>query len=258
MPTKPGTYIGFARSAAVEQREGKCPRWVAVFQLGQYFNGTDWEPVNGDMSITGYFTLINKNGQPNDINCQAIIEAYQLPQFDFKTLESFDFAGTEVQLVIDYRDFEKDGQTKRVLDIAYLNPRNHERQTLVSDPVVVQSLDAKYGALLRAKFKVKPHANGSATPKTATASPADAALASAKQSAWTEFKTKTPTMTPDQRNGAFKDTAKGYGGGKEPSLLTADDWRTVAAQIGESGPWQPNATPVAPDGGVIQDDDIPF
>jgi hypothetical protein len=271
LPEHAGTYIARARQWAVEQREGKCPRWVVDFQLLQYWNGQEWAVIQEDLAITGYFTLINTDGSPNEINVQAIVDAYELPAIDFKILAEADFASMEVQLVLDHRTYtDSTGNEKTTMDVKYLNHRDYEGRKLKSDAGVVQSLNQKYGALLRTKFK----------PKTAQTKPATAASAAAKMlakpavaktikeamnSAWSEFKLKTPELTQDARTAEWHKTVKEYGAPKEASQLTVDDWQILGNKIAEYGPWKeppsqeaPVVVGVADDGPPITEDDLPF
>jgi hypothetical protein len=237
LPRNPGTYTAHAKSKAISQKPGKCPQLVIEFQLEQFYNGAEWEALEGDFSITHWLTLINKDGTSNDINIQSIVDAYSMPYFDFKTLEMADFSATPVQIVLEEDEYE--GKTR--LRVKYLNNISYERQSVASDPAVVQSLDQKYGALLRKKFKAKA-ANGATNGKQTASQvlgPAKPKTADeAKGVAWSQFKAKTAEMTTEQRKASFIESVAGYSNNKAVADLTLNDWDIITNQIAEFGPYK--------------------
>jgi hypothetical protein len=270
LPQHLGTYIAAATQWAVERREGKCPRWVVDFRCLQYWDGTQWVPVEGDVSITAFLTLVNKDGSINEINVQSIVDAYDLPAVDFKMLAELDFARVEVQIVVENRTYvdESTGQQKTMMEVKYLNHRNYEGRKLQSDASLVQDLNAKYGALLRSKFKAKTAAKPAqpAAPATAKAAPVAApTVDSVRMSAWKEFTAKTPELDKATRTAEWHKTVKAYGAPKAAEQLTLDDWQIVANKISEYGPWKeppPEPEPVAvgadDEAPPLADADLPF
>jgi hypothetical protein len=250
MPTKTGRYIGTAIQTAVEQKPNKCPQWVAIFRLTSWFNGTDWEPVNGDITMTGYFTLVNSDGAFNlnlmrtDGSAGFIAQAFGLDWLDFQYLATADFTGIEIQ--IDVEDEEYNGKTSRKVTGIY--SRDYAGREIKTDPVVVTSLQAKYGALLK---QHKPKT----APKPTT--PAATGPVDHKVAAWKEFIAKTPAMNADDRKAAWLETVQGYAG---CGVKDVANWQHVANSIAEHGPWKaPEASASQGGPGIPEDDEqIPF
>lgn len=225
--TKAGTYIARPKSWALgETREKKCPQFTVQFKCEQYRNGSGFEPVQGDESITGYFTLINGNNEPNEINLRSLHDALGWDGRDFSSLESSDWTNTEVQIVVE--DDTYNG--KPSLRVRYLNPKDYSGGGLEkADPQAVKSLDQKYGPALRALFGTKP------TPKQVSAAAAPVASPDtpdgAKQLAWEAFNKATPSYDPGKRVQVFKKVVGEVHPTTEPKSLTADQWKQVREAI---------------------------
>lgn len=238
LPKLAGRYLAVPSSWEVGEYNNK-PIFEVVFKLTQFADVGGWEGVPEGMSITKRFFLKKNNGDWSEHTINALVDSLGWDGVSLKSLASGDWAQTEVQLEIDY---EKSKDDKEYIGVRFMNPRDYQGKHLASDPGIVQSLDAKYGAELRAMRAGQQKSKAAPTP----AKPVDH-----KAAAWAEFKKITAAMTDVDRAAAWKDTVKGYSG-KEVKDVT--DWAHVANSIAESGVYesQPSAGPGIPA------DDIPF
>jgi hypothetical protein len=127
---------------------------------------------------------------------------------------------------------EKEGTKRRV---KYINPRDYEGggQVAKSDTQTIQSLDAKYGSLLRALAGSK--ANGS--PPAAVTS-----QAIGKDVAWTTFNklvdaygqdNPAEAWAKDRRVSVFKEIVRELGDGKDTAKLGPAEWAKIKTEIEE-------------------------
>lgn len=217
-----GTYIAKATSWGVEVEEGKCPKFVMFFEVSA---DKDGQPVEG--SITGYFTLINKDNSANEINLRCLKDVLGWDGQSFDTLNDGDWSQTEVQIVVEQEEY----QGKTQLRVRYLNPKDYAGGSgfiKKAEPAAVQNLNAKYGSTLRALFggKAKTGSNGASAPAVKVAS-ADIE----KGLAWKALTDRSPTYSQDRRKEAFKSCALDKFPGKEPRDLGAEEWKEVRQAI---------------------------
>src|ERR1051326_3246619 len=180
LPEK-GIYVAKPIEWAVVEPPGKCPRFECLFECTQRQNGAAWEQARGER-ITGRLTLVNTDGNLNEINYRSLRDALGWDGSSPKTLNDTDWSNTEVQIGVGDRG-GNDGKNYR--EVAYLNPKDYKGHSRIDKPdsQQIQSLEAKYGALFRA------HAgkNGGAKP-TASASVAPKPNGAAgKEKAWAVF-----------------------------------------------------------------------
>lgn len=225
--TRTGTYLATPVSWGIRQEEGKCPRFAMVFAANQYRVGSGWEDVAGDEKITGFFTLFNRDGSPNEINLRALHDALGWDGQSLASLEGGDWSGTQVQIVVGEHVYQ--GQTS--LEVKYLNPRDYQYSGVEkAAPEQLQSLDMKYGASLRAMFTGNGKAAAKPAPKAKV--PAPGTSDAAKQEAWKAFTQKTPSYDPDKRKEVFKRiVGELLPVGTEPKDATAAQWTMVRDKI---------------------------
>lgn len=219
--SNPGRYFAIPEAWAIKAKAEKSPQFAITFRVTSLADGT---PVDGEKRIVGWFTLINNNGSANEININALKESLGWDGQSFSTLESSDWSGVEVQIVVD----EKDYNGKKSLEVKYLNPKEYSGGSRLAkaDPQAVQSLDSKYGSLLRAISKK----DGASKPANRPAALLDPVAAS-KQSAWDAFVVKAPTQDTARRVEIFKQILGDVFPGKETKDLSADDWKSVKTEI---------------------------
>lgn len=223
--TQTGTYLAKPNTWGVKAEEGKSPRFAIVFDCVQRRIGAEWEPVDGEQRITGFFTLINKDGNGNEINLRALRDALGWDGLSFESLENGDWSKTEVQIVVDNHVYN--GKTS--LEVKYLNPRDYTGGgggIEKAEPQTIKSLDQKYGAALRALTKNSPSAGGS-TAKASVAPTIDVKTPEgAKTAAWEAFIKASPSYDPGKRITVFKKlvTTALFPAPKDPKTASAEEW----------------------------------
>lgn len=247
LPTNAGRYIATPVEWTVGNSKNNLPQFVCRFGISQFNDGTEWIDVSGqNLEITGYFNLVYmKDGQQtlNQINIDQIKAALAWDGTSFGKLAELDWSGIEVQLYLQ----EEEYNGKSSMRIKYLNPRDYEGGGFQkADPQEIQSLDAKYGAMLRAtngnghgKPATKPATKPTAKPAAAPTGPAHPAEA-AKSVAWKEYSLKVEAYGREQPDGAYtrekkqevfrKIVAECFPA-KDPKTLDAKEWGMVEASI---------------------------
>lgn len=256
LPRHAGRYIARPASWEVGEFNGS-PTFEMNFQLLQFLDPqAGWQSVQGDMEIKKRFFLKKSDGSWSEHSIEALVSSLGWDGASLKSLAGGDWTAMEVQLTVGFETSKKD--QKEYIGVIFMNPRDYEGQTLSSDPAIVQSLDAKYGAELRAlrsttKKPVVPA-------KPITPKPAKATSGTA----WAEFKAKTPGMSDEARKASWFETVKAYSG-FEAKAVPEGAWENVANSISERGPYvAPSPDDVPPSGepeldpAVIRDDEIPF
>lgn len=238
LPKLAGRYIAVPKSWEVGEWNGK-PIFEVVFNLLQFADAQGWEPIPDGMSITKRFFLKKNDGTWSEHVINSIVDSLGWDGSSLKSLAAGNWSAVEVQLEIDYETSTRDN--KDYIGVKFMNPRNYQGASLSSDPNVVQSLEAKYGAELRALRSGKQ-------PRKLAAQPAQAV--DHKSAAWAEFKKLTQAMTEADRAVAWRETVRGYSGKEVKDVV---DWAHVANSIAETGVWQKPAETAVPD-----NDDIPF
>lgn len=256
LPTKAGRYIAIPHQWSVGEFNNQ-PTFDVVFTLTQHFNGAEWEGVDGDTTITKKFFLMKNDGTWSKV-IESLVKALGWDGGSLRSLAESDWSATEVQLTIEYET----KNDKRYIGVKFINERNWQGQSLSSDPAVVQSMEAKYGALLRQKTGAKATGRPAAKQTPAQKVLAPTTPEEARRLAWNEFKGKTADLSDDARKTAWQETVKSYANGKDQKTMTINDWENVANQIAEFGPAREPVTAgdVPPDDETppIANDDIPF
>ena len=227
LPSEIGRYIAAPRTWGVsEQGQNNIPTFACEFELRQHWNGTEWADISADrFEITGWFYLFKKDGQPNDFTIKALKESLGWDGRSIGTLNDGEWSQTEVQLSLAYEEYNG----KQKLKVQFINPRDSvpggvER----SDPQTVQSLDQKYGAVLRA---MNGAANGKAAPKPAAKPAAKATTPDGKAAAWKVFQevwAKYIEERPDEapnRDAKWKEAYNEFFQGADPKTISAEQWK---------------------------------
>lgn len=249
LPHDMGRYIGRFTGWTVEEGDtGKnLLQFIASFSLPMHWNGAEWIDVTADdLSITGYFFLMKSDGSPNTRTIENLRAAMGWDGRSLATLNDSDWSSTEVQLTIEKEDYQGKARVK----VKWINPRDSVPGANVTkaDPQVIQSLDQKYGAILRA---ATPAAiNGK--PKTGAAP----AQSDPKRQAWDYFKTQHPGLHADALAEAWKSELMEVFQGQDPKTLMPDSW--VAFLKALKQPKVMAGCPPFSEEPQFNEDDIPF
>jgi hypothetical protein len=228
MVQKEGVYRGRPIVTAIEEKDTGSVQFNGTFQVTEIKEADGWKPVEGDQQINAYLNLITKAGAPNEINIRSLKDSLGWDGASFASLQKQDWNGAKCQLVVGQETYDGKAQMK----VKYVNPYDYEGGAGVapSEPQVIQSLDAKYGGMLRALGG------------KATATPAPVQSPSmGKDLAWQlfvrrvdEYGAESPSeaYTHDKRVSVFKQIVTEIAGaGKDLNKLSAAEWANVHKQI---------------------------
>jgi hypothetical protein len=236
-----GRYIArpIEWTVAEGDNANRLPQFIVRFSLSQHWNGTDWEDVVADdLQITGYFFLAKTNGQLNTFTIDALKASLGWDGASFATLANGDWANTEVQITVEQEVYEGKMKTK----VKYLNHRDSSPTGTplgATDPQLIQSLDARFGAMLRAT-------GGAAKPAASKPAPQQAPqqkvgpVEGAKREAWKEFCVKWSEHVGENPDDAhlkeekWKELFAGEFKGRQQKDLSAAEWSGFAASIKQS------------------------
>lgn len=234
--SKRGTYLANIKAVSVESKDNGTAQAIIMFDAESLIlaNG-DKEDAAGQ-GITGYFNLVTKAGKLNEINIRAIKDSLGWDGSSFSSLQDGDYAGVQVQIVCD----EEEYQGKSSMRVKYLNPKDYAGiGPKKADSVTLKSLDAKFGAMLRATTAGMPSSGVPA--RTSVAAPATlSGPALGKEMAWKAFTKRVDDhnksnpedlFSEDDRKEVFKKVVTEAAKPKKPSELNADEWANVLNEI---------------------------
>lgn len=170
--------------------------FICGFLLVSERVGGDWEPVEGDLELTHYFYLENRDSSLNDINLKSIEKAFGWDNGDMQWLQDTDFSELLVRVTLEFETF--DGKTR--LKVRYLNHVDSVAGVGPADSKTMMAMQAKLGAKLRARRggvpRPAPAPQAGTKPKAApTAKPAakpPAAKIMTQNEAWVAFNNLMP------------------------------------------------------------------
>lgn len=226
-------YLAKPAAISVEQKDTGTVQANIQFRCHAYRNGSGWEPLDGtDQSVLlGWFNLIKKDGNANEINVNSLKAAFGWDGSSFSTLQDADYSDRECQIVVD-DEAGQDGKVHR--RVQYVNPKDYAGGSVEkADAKTIQSLDQKYGPMLRALAGAKA---GGAKPPSGNGGTGSIGL----QVAWGCFVGKCNDYARDNPSDAYdqarqKDTFKKIVNeicpGKDINALTPADWAVVKGRI---------------------------
>jgi hypothetical protein len=244
--TKAGRYLASPEQWGIKTEEGKCPQFGMTFLVNSSLDGE--EQIEQGQRITGWWTLINTNGGANEITLKTMREALGWDGQSFSSLQGGDWTAMEVQIVVEPEEYKG----KTTLKVRYMNPRDYAGGLKSADPQAVQSLDAKYGAVLRALNK-----SLGGTPKPPT-KPSTTPAAEAKKAAWGVFVSMSPSFDRDRQVSVFKALLSDMFEPRTAQDLTANEWKSLMERIrADYDPATGSFSPLS-DAQEIDPNDIPF
>lgn len=231
-----------------ETKQQKLPRFVIEFHATEYFNAGQWvDWTEYDQGIRGYFTLFGGNGEPVELNIQAMQDVLG---WDGQSLESFqamDLAGKQCQIVVREKEYEG----KKSLEVAFLNAWDAEATIKKMDASELKSMGANWNSKLRALSKPPatkpiarpqspapaPSSNGGTATMTrpATKTSARGDVASARARAWEKFQADYQTALGHQNQieRQWHEIVERLVPGKEQDKMTVTEWLLVTERAGD-------------------------
>ena len=222
-----------------ETGPNKLATFVCRFQLSQELIGDDWEPVDQDFDITGYFYLEKRDGALNTITIDNLKTAFGWDGRDPFWLQDADLSQLIVQVKLAYDTY--DGKTR--LKVQYVNAEN---ATPTSVPIADDTTRRSIGTRLGSKFRA--NAGGTPTPapmpsgsspvpsKPAPVKPAVPVSQTPMEHAWEAFGKACPTSYGSEAIEAewFRLLGLMFPG-RRPEQLIPADWvrftREAPAQV---------------------------
>lgn len=229
---KDGIYLANPVNTSIEEKDTGSVQFTGFFNCTHILEGREFVDLQGAQNIYAHLNIVTKAGALNDINVRSLKDSLGWDGASFASLQRDDWGDTQVQLVVGW---EPDQNGVNKLKVKYINPKDYKPSGGVekADPQVIQSLDAKYGSLLRAMGGVKKAAptNGNGS------SPRDSM---GKDLAWAAFQAKVDAYGrehPDEvwpqqkRVDKFRELAMSISGVTDKTKITPADWVTIKRQI---------------------------
>ena len=131
--------------------------FIVKLQLIQELGNGQWNPVDEDLDITGYFYLEKRDGSLNTITIDALKSAFGWDGRDPLWLQDSDFNGHVVQVKLAFEEYQ--GKTR--LKVQYINAEN-------STGGGVPRADDNTRRSLANRLRAKLRANAGGTPAPAS------------------------------------------------------------------------------------------
>lgn len=244
-PTEAGRYIARPVEWTVKESNNHLPQFVCKFDLLHKETAEGWADVSQDqMSIFGYFNLVYlRDGQQvlNEISVKSLVDAFGWDGSSLADLANNNWSRQEVQVVLEWDNYGG----KDSLKLKYLNQRDYEGGMKKAAPEEVQSIESKYGSLLRATAKKNgalsssngyPPRTTPAASRSTTPPPGNT-----KAGCWAAFKMKVMAFnteepahayTPEKMVETFKALLGNvYGVEKDLNTLTPGEWQKATTDI---------------------------
>lgn len=252
LPSQPGRYIARPRDWTVkDEGPGKPVTFVCSYDLLQFFHDGSWVQVS-DLGITGYHYVIKKDGTGNEMTIKALRDSLGW-YGNISALANTNWSDAEVQLTLKQEEYQGKPQIK----VGFINPRDYVPGVVEhSDPQTIQSLDAKYGSMLRAMGQTgnPPAKSSNGAAKPAAPTPADPVKV-ARMAAWEAFRVEHPGKGNEELTEPWRAMIKSVIADRASTTFTADDWKKIQNAI--EYPVEVNAPPFG-DEKQFKEDDIPF
>ncbi len=222
-------------------------QFVGVFGISAVFNGQDWEDWEAhDLEKTGYFYLAKKDGAPNEACIRSLRESLGWDGVDLVALQNSDWSQKTVQITVGFEDYNGEKRLK----IKFINPENWAgAQVKPIEPAALRSLNAKWGAKLRAvapkgahTAPVAPKPPSPTPPAPPSSRPPTPPAASPKppaepwEAAWARV-LESLGGNVDSARDAWPNLLAKIIPNKSEAEFTAADWTTIAARASEVIPF---------------------
>ena len=236
LPTRDGRFKARILDHGVSDTgPNSLATFVCQFQPNQELVNGEWEPVDEDFEITGYFYLEKKDGTLNTFTLDKLKAALGWDGRDPMWLQEADLSETVVQITLGYQEYN--GQDR--IKVQFIDAEDAAPSAVPhADNAACKAIKTRLGAKLRALAGSAPKSASKPTgrPKppapparTTTATVPDSNL----QEAWAAFVDacqEVNTTEQEEMEGLWFRILSELFPGKQTDDFTAADWGIVLAE----------------------------
>jgi len=244
LPNREGRFKAtILEHGVAETGPNKLATFVCRFQLTQELINGEWEPVDEDFDITGYFYLEKRDGTLNTVTIDHLKSAFGWDGRDPFWLQDADFGQLVVQVKLAFETYDN----KTRLKVQYVDAEGATPSGVPqADDAARRTIATRLGAKFRANAGGTPAPAPKPSPRTRPAppKPEPAAAASAPpavpaagaqgltmQQAWEAFtKACSENCTPEHTQSEWFRLLGQLFPGKQPEQLAPQDWARFAAE----------------------------
>lgn len=246
-PKREGRFKATIGEHAVgETGPNRLATFICQFRLMQELVNGEWEPVDENWWITGYFYLEKRDASLNEFAIEQIQEALGWDGRDPFWLQDTDFSGHVVQVKLAYEKFN--GQTR--LKVQYVNPGDWAGAAVrKADDSTRWNIQSRLGPKCRAN--AGPSVKGAAPPAPAPPPPPEAPPEApppppaekvngaplpsdyTKERAWQDFlvlQERSPRLSDEELQQLWFKAIRKVAGEKDERQLTPQEWERVGAE----------------------------
>lgn len=259
LPQNMGRYLARPVDWTVEEATSgnKLLQFVCKYELQFFWTAGAWEDVQHDnLSITGYHYLMKSDGSQNTATIDKLKAALGWDGRSINSLAGGNWRDCQVQLTIDREEYQGKWTTKvKWIDSGDSDPNGPSLKKAA--PQVIQSLEAKYGALFRATAGAPASPSKTPAPAPNKLGPIETAKRAAWDAfgkTWDAYKAQYPD-TGEEKNDRWLEIVAGVTKGKDKSAVGEAEWKAVAVEASKALLQPPSPVSNVPQ---FADDDIPF
>ena len=235
LPNREGRFKAtILEHGVAETGPNSLATFVCRFQLVQELISGQWEPVEEDFDITGYFYLEKRDGSLNTVIIDQLKKAFGWDGRDPFWLQDTDFSGLQVQIKLGWERWNNQDRLKvQWIDAEDATPLGVPQ----ADENVRRSIASRLGAKLRANAggtpapAPRPGGNGPTQPPKPAPGPASRPAAppaggATMQQAWEAFVKAQPQGSSQEQleREWFRILGEMFPG-RQPEQLTPQQWQ---------------------------------
>jgi hypothetical protein len=244
LPNREGRFkANILEHGVAETGPNKLATLVCRFQLAQELINGEWEPVDEDFDITGYFYLEKRDGTLNTVTIDSLKSAFGWDGRDPFWLQDSDFDGHFVQVKLAFETYDN----KTRLKVQYVDAENATPTGVPqADDAARRSIGTRLGSKFRANAggtpapapkpntgsrPTPPKPKPAATPSAPQAAPAPAAQGLTMQQVWEAFVKASPEgYSAEQVEDEWFRRLGEVFPDRQPEQLTPQEWARFAAE----------------------------
>lgn len=226
LPNREGRFKAtILEHGVAETGPNKLATFVCRFQLVQELINSEWNPVDEDFDITGYFYLEKRDGTLNSVTIDALKSAFGWDGRDPFWLQDTDFGPLVVQVKLAFETYDN----KTRIKVQYVDAED-------ATPSGVPQADDAARRTIATRLGAKFRANAGGTPAPAPQPTTPRALAPmapglTMEQAWERFAAAAPENgTPEHLEQEWFRLLGQMFPGRQPQQLTPQDWSRFAAE----------------------------